>query len=174
MNAVYLIDAYNLMYRVPRVRDMMHSDFEAARDALVTLVISFCTASGNKAKVIFDGRGERQENSVPPLSGRGVEVIFGPNHLTADAVIERMVYQSGARQAYVVVTGDRGIRDLCQHMGAFVMTPENFLTSLNEAQTSLREAVSAEKSKNIEMVEDRLDSDSLARLRALKDKLKGK
>lgn len=174
MNAVYLIDGYNLMYRVPRVRDTMRTDFEAAREELIVLVIGFCTASGNRVKIVFDGRGERQEASMPPMAGRGVEVIFAPNHLTADAVIERMVYQSGARQAYVVVTGDRGIRDLCQHMGAFVMTPENFLTSLKEAQTSLRQAADVEKLHKIETVEDRLDTDSLARLRALKDKLTGK
>jgi len=174
MSSIYLIDGYNLLHHTPKLRNLVRTDFEAARDALAAMVTIWCSASGHQAKIIFDGRGPLHESSTPPLSGKGVEIIYGPGHLTADTVIERMVYNTGQRQSYVVVTGDRGIRDLCQHMGAFVMTPAHFLTGLNETQTTMRETIEHKSSGNIKSLEDRLDSGTLAQLQELKDKLKDK
>ena len=33
----------------------------------------------------------------------------------------------------IVVSGDRGIRDLCQTLGALIMGPDNFLATVREA-----------------------------------------
>jgi len=150
MSSIYLIDGYNLLHRIPKLKDLLHSDFEAARDALTAMVVVWCSSSGHHAKIIFDGRGPLHESSKPPLSGKGVEVIYGPGHLTADAVIERLVYNTGQRQSYVVVSGDRGIREICQHMGAFVMTPEHFLIGLKDTQNTMRETIEHKGTGNIQ------------------------
>ena len=91
--------------------------------------------------------------------------------LTADAVIERMVYKTPRKMDVVVVTSDRGVRDLCRGMGALVMDAANFLSSLEETRSSIRETVTNTRKPAPAHLEERLDSDSLARLQALRKKL---
>ena len=174
MENVYLIDGYNVLHADPDTRVLLRHDFEAARDALADKVTAFCNASGHRAKIVFDGRGVVHERAVSPLGGSGVEIIYGPGHLTADTVIERMVYNAGNRSAFIVVSGDRGVCDTCQHMGAFVMRPLNFFTTVREAQGILRETIGRGGNRSPNFIEDRLDADSIARMQALKDQLEDK
>lgn len=172
MASTYVIDGYNLLHYVPRLKDLAHVHFEAARDELADLVAGFCTASGHRARIVFDGRGRQAEQANPPHASRGVEIVYAAGHQSADAFIERMVYESGHRETFVVVSADRGILDTCQHMGAFVMRPENFLTSVREAQTLLRRDVETERRANSETaLQDRLEGPSLEALKRLRDSL---
>jgi predicted RNA-binding protein with PIN domain len=174
MGNVYLIDGYNVLHADPDTRGLLHHDFEAARDTLADKVTAFCTASGHRAKLVFDGRGIVHERAASPLGGSDVEVIYGPGHLTADTVIERLVYNAGNRGKYIVVSGDRGVCDTCQHMGAFVMRPAHFFTTVRDAQGTMRETISRGEGRSPNFIEDRLDNDSIARLQELKDQLEDK
>jgi len=171
MASTYLIDGYNLIHYEPKLKQAVRSDFEGSRDALAALIIAFCGATGHRAKIIFDGRGRHPQSMTPALSGEGVEVIYGSGHLSADAVIERMVYQAPDPQQFIVVSGDRGIIDTCQHMGAFIMRPENFLRQVHEAQTDMKRAVEERTGHGAAQFGDRLDDTSLERLKAIKKRL---
>jgi predicted RNA-binding protein with PIN domain len=104
----------------------------------------------------------------------GLEVVYSPGHLTADALIEREVYNAETRRHLVVVSGDRSLRDLCRGLGALVMNPDNFLVTVREsvgqARQSLQQSHQAHRPLRIE---DRLSDETLRYLRNLKDKLEG-
>lgn len=172
MSATYYIDGYNVIHQCPKLQPLTQTDFEAARDALVDRISRYCGITGEPAKVIFDGRGRRAEPHAPYRGAPGLEVIYSPGHLTADAIIERHVYSSGARREIVVVTGDRGIRDLCRGLGSLVMTPVHFLGMvdeiLNRSNAQLRNNYERFSTNRLE---DRLDTDTLDRLAKLKSSL---
>lgn len=170
MSLHYFVDAYNLMYQCPHLSAAARHNLESARDDLIDRVARFCAASGNRAVIVFDGRGRDVDRET--VIG-GVEVIYAPHHLSADSIIERRVYESNQRSHTVIVSADRGIRDLCGGMGALTMRPAAFLAEMRDRVTRervhLREA--AEKSQRVNL-EDRLPAESLERLHAIRRRLK--
>lgn len=172
MSEIHLVDGYNVIHQSQKLLHLIRQDMETAREAFIDKVAHFCVQTGKHVVVVFDGRGPQivqkvaHNRSVPSL-----EVLYSPGHLTADAVIERMVYQSPRKMDVVVVTSDRGVRDLCRGMGALVMDAPNFLSSLDETRTAIRETVTNTRKPAPSHLEERLDSASLERLAALRKKL---
>jgi predicted RNA-binding protein with PIN domain len=169
---IYLVDGYNVIHKCPQLRPLTRTDFEASRDVLVDRVARYCSLTGEHAKIIFDGRGRRQEPSLPECGTANVEIIFSPGHQTADTLIERIVYSAKNRRDYVVVSGDRGIRDLVGGLGGLTMIPGSFLTEIQQAldrsSTALRNQTHQHRSSRLE---DRLSGESLERLRKAKGEL---
>ncbi|MBM3289531.1 MAG: hypothetical protein FJY92_05215, partial [Candidatus Hydrogenedentes bacterium] len=100
---------------------------------------------------------------------------YSPGHLTADAIIEREVYSARHRREMVVVTGDRGIRDLCRGLGSLVMAPAHFLKMVDEvlARSSAHLRTHYEKFST-NLLEDRLPDHARDTLAKLKKRLKEK
>lgn len=173
MSSIYLIDAYNVMYQCPRLKPLARRDFEAARDALVDRVSRYCGTTGDPAKVIFDGRGQKPELHTPYRGAPGLEVIYSPGHLTADAIIEREVYAARNRREIVVVSGDRGIRDLCRGLGSLVMSPDHFLEMIDEVLTrSSTQLRTTYERYSANLLEDRLPDHARDKLTKLRKRLK--
>ncbi len=175
MPALYLIDGYNVIHHCPQLQRLTHSDFEASRDTLVERVSRFCTTTSEPVKIVFDGRGRTEQSQVQGRTAPGLEVVYSPGHLTADAVIERHVYAASNRREIVVVTGDRGIRDLCRGLGSLVMSPEHFLTIVDEALTrSTAQLRTTYERFSTNPLEDRLQDSGREHLKRIKDSFEKK
>jgi predicted RNA-binding protein with PIN domain len=173
MADTYYIDGYNVIHHSAALRPLLKHSFENARDALIDRAARFAIATGLQVKVVFDGRGRKAESATPVLTAPGLEVMYSPGHLTADAMIERIVYNSPDRRSVVVVSADRGIRTLCHTLNALVMDPDNFLASVEEKDALTRSIVqNMQKPDGASRVEERLDGDTIEKLRNLRDKLK--
>jgi predicted RNA-binding protein with PIN domain len=147
-------------------------NFEGARDALIEQVSVFCSHAHHHAKIVFDGRGKRSDSAIPFRAAEGLEVVYSPGHQNADSYIERSVYNASKRSDLVVVSGDRSLRNTCYNLGALVMDPDNFLTTVRDTLKESRDVRhSSQPSKLDSRVEDRLDSRSVDLLNALKSKL---
>ncbi len=168
----YYIDGYNVVHCCSRLRALIQDSFEAGRDALVDRVSRYCAATGEAAMVVFDGRGRAAE-PMPPFHGSpGLEVVYSPTHQSADALIERAVYDAKNRRDIIVVSGDRGIRDLCRGLGALVMSPDNFLVAVDERLERDRAGLHAQQNPQTRStIEDRLDPSARDQLEALKKRL---
>ena len=168
----YYIDGYNLLHKSPRLGGVARHDLEMAREGLIDELAQYCTATGHRVTVVFDGMGKQKtetvehHRSVPKL-----EVRYAPSHLSADAVIERAVYIESNKMNVVVVTNDQGIRDLVRGMGALVMDPAHFWSGISETGKDLRSTLGRTQKNAPSFLEEQLDGESLARLRDLKDKL---
>jgi len=172
MPETYYIDGYNVIYHSTSLRPLLKHSFESARDALIDQAARFAVATGLQVKVVFDGRGRRTESAPPVISAPGLEVLYSPGHLTADALIERIVYNSPDRRSVIVVSADRGIRSLCHSLNALVMDPDNFLAGVREKDALTRSIVqNLEKPDGRGRIEERLDEQTLQRLRELRNKL---
>jgi predicted RNA-binding protein with PIN domain len=172
MPLLYFIDGYNVIHRSKSIRPLLKTDFEVARDTFVEKVARFCAATGERATIVFDGRGRRAEPVPVPYKAPGLDLVYSAGHQTADAYIERSVYQSEDRRHIVVVSGDVGIRDLCGHLGALTMSPDNFLATVREATASTRSALEQSRLVHKSLrVEDRLSERNLRHLHDLKRRL---
>ncbi len=169
VSETYYIDGYNLLHFAPRWKELADHDLEEARRALVIEVSKWCAGTDHTAKIIFDGAGARTEVSEQAGQVWGVEVLYTSRHTSADAIIERGVYDAPARESIVVVSADRGILDLCRGMGAMSMRPEYFLRSMNDTigDTSAR-ILNARSSKKMGTVEDLIDEADRENLKKLR------
>jgi hypothetical protein len=167
----YYLDGYNVIYRCPELQILAEEDFEAARDTLVDRVARFAAVTGAAIKIVFDGRGRRAEPGEA-RGAPGLEIMYSPGHQSADALIERLVYNSRQRREIIVVSGDAGIRQLCTALGSFVMAPEHFLTMVRDKLRESGVALRREHERYRRMtVEDRLENGARDRLNELKGKL---
>lgn len=172
MAEILLVDGYNVIHQSRKLQHLLNQDLETAREGLIDKVAHYCIQTGKRVTLVFDGRGPKvvqkvaHNRSVPNL-----EVLYSPGHLTADAVIERMVYKKVRKMDAVVVTNDRGVRDLCRGMGALVMDANHFLQSLQETRADIGETVRNTRKPAPINVEDRLDERGRAFLEQLRDKL---
>ena len=172
MPSTYYIDGYNVIHHSSLLQPLAVQDFEAARDALIEKVGRFCAATGSVAKIVFDGRGRQIQPLSPSLQYPGLEVLYSPGHQSADTVIERIVYASPNRRNVIVVSADRGIRDLCRGLNALVMEPDNFINTVRESDAETRTTVEkTQKHDTLLRVEERLDDTTLARLTEIRRKL---
>lgn len=171
MGRTYYIDGYNVIHHSTLLRPLAMETFELAREALVEKVSRFCTATGSDAKIVFDGRG-RSKNSAVLKNMPGVEIIYSPGHITADALIERVVYNAPDRRALIVVSADRGIRNICGNLNALVMQPDNFLNAVHESEGETRATLEKmQRPDTQKRVEERLNKKSLDALQRLREKL---
>jgi len=173
MAETYYVDGYNVLHKSSLLRPLADEDFESARDALIEKVAAFCAASGKRAVLVFDGRGRQQpqvqENN---LGVKNLEILYGPGNLTADAVIERLIYQTSNKLDAVVVSNDRGLRDLCRGMGALLMDADNYLATGREARSDVSAVLArTRRDTTLDHLEDRLSGDALRRLKELKNRL---
>lgn len=175
MSLRYYVDGYNVIYHCTRLRASLDRSLEAARDELIERVARFCSISGHDVRIVFDGRGKLAPPYLPVNGIPHLFVEYSTNRLSADSVIERYAYSEGKRSEIIVVSGDRGIRDLCRGMGAMVMTPDNFLATVDEAiSREQRQLQSMRQTVQRMAIEDRLSGDSLSQLEALKKDLEAK
>jgi predicted RNA-binding protein with PIN domain len=170
---VYYIDGYNVLHHCASLQHLVSHDFESARDAFAEMVARYCNDSGHRAVIVFDGRRHRTDPMPAELTLPGVDIQYSPPHLSADSVIERMVYNSGRnRLDIVVVTGDNGIRDLCRAMGSLVMSPKNFMAEVGvSVETSRSHIRHQHQVRKRLVIEDRLHPESLERLRRIREAL---
>ncbi|MBI4559768.1 MAG: NYN domain-containing protein [Candidatus Hydrogenedentes bacterium] len=172
MQFAYYIDGYNVIHHCRVLGPLARRDFESARDVFIEQVHGFSTVTGHLTRVVFDGRGAWAEAHPNKVNTVGLEVIFTPRRQSADAFIERTVYTATHRNEIIVVSGDRGIRDFCHRLGTLVMGPDNFLATIQDAQTQFRASLRHHhRVTRRERIEDRVDESTLARLRELRQKL---
>jgi hypothetical protein len=172
MSQHYIIDGYNLMHLSQGLVNMANRNLESGRDELVNRVVRWAGTIDDEVTVIFDGQGRSTELSDDPKAHPGVHVLFSSKQKTADDIIERAVYKAPRKEAVIVVSADRGIKELCLGMGALLMSPENFWTITQEAQQTVKASIKTQnRSTDVNRMEDRLDPDILKKLNDLKDKL---
>ena len=134
---VYYIDGYNLLHFHEPWEILAREDLAAARSKLIETVSRWRSRSGVEVRIVFDGQGRRAETSKEEGGEKGLTVTFASRHASADALIERGVYESVGRGPVIVVSGDHGVTDLCGGMGALCMSPKQFLSVVWEAEKEL-------------------------------------
>jgi hypothetical protein len=172
MSQHYIIDGYNLMHFSEGLVGMANRNLESGRDELINRVVRWAGTIDDEVTIIFDGQGRATGPTDDPHGSPGVTVLFSSKQKTADDIIERAVYKAPRKEAVIVVSADRGIKELCLGMGALLMSPENFWTITQQAQQTVKASIKTHnQTTDLNRMEDRLDADILKKLNDLKDKL---
>ena len=167
-----IVDGYNVLRSGSRYRDIAGPDytddsFNTAREALVNDVIGYAGRDW-RAIIVFDG-GRNEFSTGEAESVGGVRIMFSPSGQSADKVIEKLAHDARERQVEtLVVTSDATVQDTVFGGGVDRMSADGFS---HEVSMRYEEARLDETPKVAEKntVAARIDADTLAKLKALRD-----
>ncbi len=170
-----IVDGYNVLrsgMRYVHMRkhpDYTHDTFNRVREALISDVASFA-GSEYEAVIVFDA-AENSESAGKTEHISGVRIIFSPYGSSADKVIEKLAHDAREKRIEtLVVTSDATIQDTVFGGGVDRMSANGFSLEMDRVSHEAKldkEVVIKRKST----VQDRIDGDTLAKLKALRDSL---
>ena len=167
-----IVDGYNVLRSGSRYRDITGPDytddsFNTAREELVNDVIGYAGRDW-RAIIVFDG-GRNEFSTGEAESVGGVRIMFSPSGQSADKVIEKLAHDARERQVEtLVVKSDATVQDTVFGGGVDRMSADGFS---HEVSMLYEEARLDETPKVAEKntVAARIDADTLAKLKALRD-----
>ena len=124
----WLVDGYNVIRRDPEMRSREAERLADGRTALLHLVAAVARRCGDDFTVVFDGARAAGGEAV----GGQVQVIFSRPPQNADQVLIRLATQF--REASIVVSSDRTVRDAARRAGAAVVSADEFLDAANPGE----------------------------------------
>lgn len=173
-NKLLIVDGYNVLrsgqryVHMRREADYTTERFNKVRDALISDVAAYA-GSEYRAVIVFDA-AENPESAGKSERIGGVKVVFSPYGSSADKVIEKMAHDAGEQGVEVmVVTSDAAIQDTVFGGGVDRMSADGFSFEMDDLNTEARSDANLQV-KRKSTVADRIDADTLAKLKALRDR----
>ncbi len=127
-----IVDGYNAIRRIPRLRTAERASLAEGREALLLELEAFGAASGHHIVCVFDGAGfpgpAEERDELERFAG--VDVVFSrPGRPADDLVVEWVrrgqngALTGGVPEEVIVVSADGEIRREAMGLGAFVIDP---------------------------------------------------
>lgn len=131
-----IIDGYNLLHQVDECAALLRIDLMTARHRLVRMIENTALRMADKATVVFDGR---ESGADETLTTNQLDICFSPGNLSADSVIERLVFNHPDPERILVVTSDHAEQATVSSTGAHVMSAQEFI---GQCEQDARKSVS--------------------------------
>ena len=140
MNAEeWLVDGYNLLHAYPSGKS---SHTRKNREAFLAELAAFASAEGRVMLVVLDGQGDPAELDIHRTEL--FRVVYSQK-VSADACIERILYERRTEARFTVVTNDRAISNIARGAGAAVLSAASFLERLGQTRGESSDALNKNK-----------------------------
>ena len=169
----YIVDGYNVIHAWPEL-SVLQGDLSEARDRLIHMLSEYGAYERYDITIVFDAPFTEDEEHTEHI-GKQMAVIYTGAGETADSCIERLAYESVRKGREVhVVSSDAAVESVILGAGAYRHPAREFRRWVRRAKKHLREnylgPVRLPLVRN--EVGDRLDSDTAAKLDALRKQVK--
>jgi predicted RNA-binding protein with PIN domain len=171
---VLVIDGYNLVHALIKAEGrselgerLEEGRLEDERHRLLDWVASYLGGSQDRAIVVFDARKSKLEKQA--VSARNVEVFFGSFDRSADSIIERVAYSLREHEGIIVVSSDYDVQKTVFGANVTRRSSAQFVQDLNDHTKKVAEFRNCTTMGH--RVEDRIDAETLGRLKALRETL---
>ena len=124
-----IIDGYNLLYE----SGFDESDITSAREHLIDEVAAYQGFRGERMIVVFDGYRQKGNIGTSYKTG-GLEVVYTKTGQTADAYIEKLVYDLSGRYTVTVATSDALVQNAAFANGAMRMSSRMLKKEMEDAK----------------------------------------
>jgi|SRR5690625_775947 len=131
-----LIDAYNVIYKWPKLRRLLKQGSGPARDALASMVQILHDHEKIRVTLVFDGQGDEVQIERPGEL-LTFSYLFSAKSLSADDVIEQLVGRTEDPATCLVVTGDLAERHTVEALGASALSPDDLLAWIAVTEETL-------------------------------------
>ncbi len=135
-----IIDGYNLIYADDHLKDTALFSLEKAREELMDLLSSYVAYTKTELVLVFDAYLVK-EGEGTEYAHDGYRVVYTKANQTADAYIEKMMYELGPDYSIRMVTSDRLLQFSAVQSGISRMTAKEFLEELTRIGNEITEFV---------------------------------
>ena len=142
-------------------------DLEDERKRLIDRIASYMGGTSDRAIVVFDSHAQMLQKKESATAN--VEVYFGSFSRSADSIIEREVYALSAGESVVVVSSDYQLQKTIFRPNVIRRSSRQFVADLQEH--TKRIAISQNCITMSHRIEDRIDPETVDKLKALRDAL---
>ena len=139
MSEQWLIDGYNLLHAL---RPADSPKTRLSREKLFALTAEFASFKKVRTLLILDGAGEPAQ--LEAYRTDHFEAVFSQK-VSADAYIEKYLYEQRGKVRMTVVTNDRAIANIARGGGASVLSTLQFLELLKECRAESGDVLRKEK-----------------------------
>jgi len=164
-----IVDGYNIIFAWPVLAALKDVKLEDARDMLIAMLSDYAAMTRQQVTVVFDSH-RRPDARASEQMVAGVRVIFSGRKVSADHVIERLIYESKSGDEVTIATSDALQRDFA--LGREVKTVSAMtLKAQVEAVLGQRERQMGDRRAQSDIarrLEDRLDANTRERLDRLR------
>ena len=135
----WLVDGFNLLHAYPCTKP---SNTKISRVDLLSVLAGFASLKAKRMLVVLDGVGDAAELDIhhSPL----FRVVYSQK-VSADACIERLLFERRSEVRFTVVTDDRAISNIARGSGALVVGTAQFLEMLKETRKESTESLDKNK-----------------------------
>lgn len=173
MLPLLLVDGYNVLFSRHGFADPNQLAAEEidptseARDAFLGKLATLVKGA-YETIVVFDG-ATQTESMRKHMRVHGLEVRFSTSPQTADSVLEALATEAREQGRRVcIATNDMLVRQTCAPLGVQIFSVSKLLEDMHDAEESAKESLADTPAQKM-TVADRLDSDTLKKLKALLD-----
>ncbi len=133
---MYIIDGYNLIYSWDELKETADFSLEKAREVLMDILSNFVAFTKTEVTLVFDAYLVK-DGVGSEITHDGYRVVYTKENQTADAYIEKMMYDLGPDYNVKVVTGDRLVQFSAVHAGISRMTAKEFEEEVRRVGTEI-------------------------------------
>jgi predicted RNA-binding protein with PIN domain len=166
--SIYVIDGYNVLHEF--VGRTAMTDLEEERNRLINRIASFMGGTSDRAIVVFDSRVQLLQKIESATAN--VEVYFGSFDRSADSIIEREVYALRAGESITLVSSDYQLQKTTFGPNVIRRSSRQFVGDLQDH--TKRIAIPPNCITMNHRIEDRVDSKTVNKLKAMRDQLAAK
>lgn len=135
-----IVDGYNLIYSDDNLKKTASYSLEKACDDLMNLLSNYVAYTKTELVLVFDAYLV-EDNKGTEFMHDGYKVVFTKADQTADAYIEKLMYELGPDYSIRIVTDDKLLQFSAVHSGIFRMTTKEFLEELTRIGNEITEFV---------------------------------
>lgn len=137
-----LVDGFNIIHKSVTLLNLMtRYGWEVAVDRLFQDVRVIHDIEEIRVTLVLDGTG-RSYDVVYPTKEMTLAMVFAPEGLTADGMIERIVVNAKKREAVTVATDDRHLGETVYALGGIVISANSLFEWIQACQNRQTEKLS--------------------------------
>ena len=122
---IIIIDGYNLIYSWDSLKEISEYSLEKARETLMNVLSDYVAFTKTDVILVFDAYLVK-DGTGSDFMHDGYRVVYTKQDQTADAYIERMMFDLGPDYSIKVVTGDKLVQFSAVSSGILRMTAREF------------------------------------------------
>jgi predicted RNA-binding protein with PIN domain len=119
-----IVDAYNLMHKVPELKVLLKQDKEICVDIMAAKLQGYFAGSARKVVLVFDGHG--QNRHMKNLDVKFAKTDIAHDYGNADKLIKSIIDRSRNKKLLRVVSSDNEISWYASACGAKVQSSKSF------------------------------------------------
>jgi translation elongation factor EF-G/predicted RNA-binding protein with PIN domain len=135
-----IVDGYNVIYAWESLRAIADASLEKARETLMDLLSNYVAFTKTELVLVFDAYLVK-DGVGSEFVHDGYRVVYTKKDETADAYIEKMMYELGPDYSIRMVTGDRLLQFSAVHSGILRMTAKEFEDEITAVGNEITEFI---------------------------------